>query len=717
LEVPVNDDDALVSLADVAEMAGVTRPAVSNWRSRHLDFPKPVEETGATSLFRLGDIKAWTVKHRKRLDVRSVDQLVWSALNPERGTVLPEEAAQEGMILLAYLALVRRIGLQRSSGMRAPITDDDPQKLVTFLADLDRQAWLHDPSEIFPVRMGATWSRPSRPFLAKLFDLAVQHGASEVFDALIAAVGRGARGEGDHTTPAGLVELIMSLADPIRGVMVDPACGYGTLLVAASKESDSRLTLIGQDIDPRACEVTRLRMFVHGLSADISQGDTLRARRPSGLVASIDTAVADLVVADPSLAMSWHPGLADTERMRYGIPPASRSEMAWLQDGISRLRPGGRAMFVLGNGATFRGGVEGEIRRRLIESRSVCVIVALPPALYPTASIPVSLWILTKPSRFGPGLPDDSLLLVDAARLGKRRGKTRTELAAPDIAAITACVRDWETFGQVTAEGGVRAVAVPVNSVLDAGGNLSPARWVEDPAVDPVRLLRRIAAAESELHAAAAAFRDAASSIPSLEVEYAEPAANRAIRKLTDLAEIVRPRRIAPDLIGLGATPLIRTHDVGQGLAIIPSGHADAQQTPDRIDLTQPGDIVVVVDGAKPRAAVDHAGGAAVGAPLQILRVRRAAIDPVILAALVSAVAPRFTAGTAIAHLDLAALEVPIPDAETAGRLGRALEELDEQRHQAVAAVTAIDELKAGLVDALSSPVIRLAGEPPGAER
>ena len=63
----------------------------------------------------------------------------------------------------------------------------------------------------------------------------------------------------------------------------------------------------------------------------------------------MDAVEADLVVADPSFAMNWHPEMADTtQRMPYGVPPSSRADMAWLQDGISRLRPSGLAMFVLG---------------------------------------------------------------------------------------------------------------------------------------------------------------------------------------------------------------------------------------------------------------------------------------------------------------------------------------------------------------------------------
>src|SRR5262249_61394679 len=102
------DDEALVSLADLADMAGVSRPAVSNWRRRSEDFPRSVKETGATSLFRLAELQAWMRRHGKRLKAPSVDQLVWSALNRMRGQVRPEEAAEAGRVLCVDLTLASR---------------------------------------------------------------------------------------------------------------------------------------------------------------------------------------------------------------------------------------------------------------------------------------------------------------------------------------------------------------------------------------------------------------------------------------------------------------------------------------------------------------------------------------------------------------------------------------------------------------------------------
>ena len=44
---PGADDGSLVAPSDIAEMAGVSRAAVSNWRKRNDDFPDPVGGTPA----------------------------------------------------------------------------------------------------------------------------------------------------------------------------------------------------------------------------------------------------------------------------------------------------------------------------------------------------------------------------------------------------------------------------------------------------------------------------------------------------------------------------------------------------------------------------------------------------------------------------------------------------------------------------------------------
>jgi type I restriction-modification system DNA methylase subunit/predicted DNA-binding transcriptional regulator AlpA len=706
VETGTSDDDALVSLADVAEMAGVTRPAVSNWRRRNQeDFPAPVAETGATSLFRLGDVRQWMARHGKRLDVRSVDQLVWSALNPARGVVLPEEAAQAGMILLGYLALAQRIDADMPSTLSAAIADKDTQALSRLLRRLDEHALRLDLSPLFPPRNQPSWSPDSRVFLGQVIALAMEHGTGSTFEALVAAAGRGSRGQGEHTTPVGVTQLITSLAAPIGGVVIDPACGYGTLLLAASQEAVGPLTLVGQDINFEAHHIARLRMFVHGQPASIVHGDTLKVG-----ATPTDMAGADLVVADLPVGMSWYPERADGERMSYGFPPSVSADMAWLQDGISRLGSAGFAIFVLGHGSTVRGGTEAAIRCRLIESRCVHAVVALPPALYPTTSIPAALWIVSKPRRPSEGpLGGGDVLLIDASRLGSRR-PGRTELTDSDIAAVVRCFRAWRDRGEISHETGVRAAAVSVASLLAGGGNLNPARWIQDLPNDPDQQLKRMANAERDLRMASAALSHARFTVPSLEAVLVgeKQEASWPVRKITDLATIIRTQRIHPDLVGTGATPLIRPSDVDPGMPITPSSRINPALVKGSVEVTKPGDVVVMVDGPKPRAAVDHHGGAVVLGPLCVVRPRPDSVNPVVLAALITSIAPKYDIGTVIGHVDLAALEIPCPDPDTDRRLGRTLEVLGDQRREALAAVKAIDELRAALVTGLSSEVIRL---------
>src|SRR5689334_9622015 len=59
-------DPALVTMTDIAELAQVRRPTVSNWRRRHDDFPKPAKDNGSAPLFDAEEIARW-------LDSRPVD--------------------------------------------------------------------------------------------------------------------------------------------------------------------------------------------------------------------------------------------------------------------------------------------------------------------------------------------------------------------------------------------------------------------------------------------------------------------------------------------------------------------------------------------------------------------------------------------------------------------------------------------------------------------
>ena len=52
-------DASVLTAADIARLAGVTRATVSNWRRRHPDFPQPSSGTDASPAYDRSEVEAW----------------------------------------------------------------------------------------------------------------------------------------------------------------------------------------------------------------------------------------------------------------------------------------------------------------------------------------------------------------------------------------------------------------------------------------------------------------------------------------------------------------------------------------------------------------------------------------------------------------------------------------------------------------------------------
>ncbi|MCQ4203682.1 SAM-dependent methyltransferase, partial [Streptomyces coelicoflavus] len=72
-------DGTEVTAAGIARLAGVGRAAVSNWRRRHADFPKPVGGTETSPSFALADVEAWLRAQGKLAEVPPRER-VWQQL-------------------------------------------------------------------------------------------------------------------------------------------------------------------------------------------------------------------------------------------------------------------------------------------------------------------------------------------------------------------------------------------------------------------------------------------------------------------------------------------------------------------------------------------------------------------------------------------------------------------------------------------------------------
>lgn len=179
-----------------------------------------------------------------------------------------------------------------------------------------------------------------------------------------------------------------------------------------------------------------MNLDIHGVPADltarpgIALDDDLHSGRQF-----------DAILANPPFNMSdWCSDHPADRCWRYGAPPKSNANFAWLQHIWSSLAEGGRAAVVMANGAlSSEQAGEGRIRAAMVEDGVVEALIALPPQLFATTAIPVTVWLLRRPG----DTRDGEVLFVDARMLGSMISRTQRDLLPDDRRRIAGTVLEW----------------------------------------------------------------------------------------------------------------------------------------------------------------------------------------------------------------------------------------------------------------------------------
>ena len=202
---------------------------------------------------------------------------------------------------------------------------------------------------------------------------------------------KGAKIVGEYTTPRPIVEMIADLLDPSPGERIyDPCFGTGGLLATvASRLHEKAMSMppkvwtevqqqsvFGVEINPFAYSIGLARVVLAGIDyPGLELGDTLE--RP--LAKDRSSEGFDCIMAVPP----WG------GRSR---PEAANLETLFLQHVMISLRPGGRAVIALPDGALFRTGPDQKVRKELLTDYCVEGVVSLPAgAFHPYTGIKTSL--------------------------------------------------------------------------------------------------------------------------------------------------------------------------------------------------------------------------------------------------------------------------------------------------------------------------------------
>jgi len=265
------------------------------------------------------------------------------------------------------------------------------------------------------------------------------------------AAGRAANDENDAGP-----DVFVEPAD--LSVVLDPACGTATALLAVADRFGDRVRLVGQEINKSYVRTARLNLSgsANGAAYEVHVGDSLLDNQLTKYLRK--TAA---VICEPPFGTPQWPEteLATDPRWEFGIPAPRDGELAWVQHCYAHLRPRGVAVVAVSQRTCMQPSGE-DIRAALVRSGVLRAVITLPHGMSSVPGTDICLWILRRPY----GEPDHGpVRMIDLSGLG-------------DAADVPLEFATWQRL-----LGGADPTvsrAVPRLGLLDGGVNVLPSRYV-----------------------------------------------------------------------------------------------------------------------------------------------------------------------------------------------------------------------------------------------
>jgi SAM-dependent methyltransferase/predicted DNA-binding transcriptional regulator AlpA len=604
-------DEALITAADIARLTGYGRAAVSNWRRRYEDFPQPVGGTASSPLFALSEVEGWLAAQGKQVQF-SEEERLWQQIRTSADDLQLGE-------------LVAKLGV--------------------FLSK--------NPSAL----------RPGRdPLYRAAASLTVGRGSANAFEFLVDRYAE-AHSRRVVTTRRDTAVLMAELADIDGGSVLDPACGIGSLLIAATEHRPERV--LAQDLEPAVATIAGARVRLLKTDVETKSGDSLREDGfPGDRV--------DVVLCEPPFGdRVWgYDELTSDPRWTYGLPPRGEPELAWVQHALWHLKPGGRAAILMPSAAAGRRSGR-RIRSQLLRAGALRAVVELPAGYASASAAPPHLWLLRRPAQGDP-LPS-RVLMMNAAAL--------------DVTEVhSTVVKRWKIFTRRPDEADESGLskAVPLVDLLDDIVDLTSAWHVPQS----VTAGPDFAAARAGFGELWTAVGDAASALVPLREQTAD-------LPMTTVSELMQSGAVT-----LQQSPIKMETDSGKIPVLtakdVVLGRMASGRTTDSpgVVILRPGDVVVPQIARQIEVTVVDTEGIAAGPQLQVFRPDRERCDPYFLACFLRAAGLARTGSTA-SRVDVrraAIPRLPLEDQRPYGVAFRQLQALS-------AALGAVNEAGESLID------------------
>src|SRR5438876_5602849 len=269
---------------------------------------------------------------------------------------------------------------------------------------------------------------------------------------------QGAQDNGEFFTPPSLVQTIVNVIEPDHGIVFDPACGSGGMFVQSShfierrgEDTAHRVTFFGHEKTVTTIRLARMNLADHGLQGDIRNANTyyedphrLQDGKPLW-------GHCDFVMANPPFNVDEVDAekAAKDRRLPFGLPGVNKGKKVsngnylWISYFWSYLSEKGRAGFVMSSQASSAGNDEKEVRKKIVETGDVDVLISIRSNFFYSRTVPCELWFF---DRAKPAERQDKVLILDARQVYRKVTRKIYDFSPEHMQNLSAIV--WLYRGQ-----------------------------------------------------------------------------------------------------------------------------------------------------------------------------------------------------------------------------------------------------------------------------
>ena len=268
---------------------------------------------------------------------------------------------------------------------------------------------------------------------------------------------QGAHDNGEFFTPPSIVQTIVNVIEPDHGVVLDPACGSGGMFVQSShfiedagEDAMKRVTFYGHEKNETTAKLAQINLAVHGLEGRIRAGNEAITyyKDPHELAGRCD-----FVMANPPFNVDEVDAekVKGDRRLPFGLPGVNKAKKVsnanylWLSYFYGYLNENGRAGVVMSSQASSAGRDEARVRRKLVESGAVDVMIDIRGNFFYTRTVPCQLWFFDRAKERDPERAG-RVLMLDARNIHRKVSRAVYDFSPEQQKNIAAIV--WLYRGQ-----------------------------------------------------------------------------------------------------------------------------------------------------------------------------------------------------------------------------------------------------------------------------